>query len=274
LAAEVGRRPGALGGLPAALRCRLGAAGRSGQSSADVSEPLPLLSDPLSSSEWSCRTRPRGAGRRSPPVLSARGQGGASLRQGEAPFGPLLKEPKDHMPAQRHQTQSALHKVVYPRTEALDAPLIRAYGLLAALVRGAARVPLHVTARRAPCHLRQMVVVLADKMHHLARYRAHRADVHAQNSAVIGWDDQAVVGLPVGPNHGLCALVGRFCRLCRRRRAGCLRRGVTGAPSPTRSQSTHLDYRCGVIWHPEEQARHQVDLFVGRVAVLKDRAPR
>jgi len=31
-----------------------------------------------------------------------------------------------------------------------------------------------------------MVVVLADKMHHLARYRAHTADVHSQNSAVIG----------------------------------------------------------------------------------------
>jgi len=119
-------------------------------------------------------------------VLGRASTGGAWLRKGEASFGLFFEESNNHMPAQRHQTHSAPHGVVAPPAKPLNAPLISGYRLLGTVVSGTWRVSLHVFVRRAPGHLHLVVVLLADKMHHLARYRAHAADVHSQCTAVIG----------------------------------------------------------------------------------------
>jgi len=95
------------------------------------------------------------------------------------------------------------------------------------------RVSLHVVARRAPGHLHLVVILLADKMQHLARYRAHAADVQSQRTAVIGQNNQAFVELPVGHNLRLGALIGRCRRHRRLRRAGRLYRRVGGTSPAT-----------------------------------------
>lgn len=178
------------------------------------------------------------------------------------------------MPAQRQQTLSAPHHVISPQAEPLDTPLVSFYGIFSALVCFTLRVTLQFIACRATRRLHLVVVLLADQVYNLARYRTHTAGVNSQRAAVIGQHDQALECLDVGPNNGLGALVRRCCSRRRRCREGRLRRSVSGAPSAARLQPPHADERRSIIRHAEQQARHQVARRVVRVAVLEDGAPR